>query len=285
MSRVEKIGVGARTVRELGLALRSGPFRVALVLSVILHVVFLVAIRRGVPEHGEGGRIPLMRVRLLRPAAAPVTTPASAAAPAVRQQRQGKPVIKEPSREPLPQGAGPGAIEQSTAPAVASSAAEIAEIAETLVPGVPGTESGPPTPLTGTTESGPSDPAAADRQLDGRDGPESGAGAGAGAVAGPTASDGGSTHPRPGPHELAAVRRRIDARKVYPQIAVRNGWEGRVLVEMRLEDDGRLAAVRLLEGSGYTVLDEATITAVHRASPFPPVARVLTVPVEYRLVP
>jgi protein TonB len=81
------------------------------------------------------------------------------------------------------------------------------------------------------------------------------------------------------------VRRRIDAHKVYPRIAVRNGWEGRVLVEMRLEGDGSLAAVRLLQGSGFTVLDEATITAVRRASPFPPVARILTVPVEYRLVP
>jgi protein TonB len=89
----------------------------------------------------------------------------------------------------------------------------------------------------------------------------------------------------PGPRDLTDVKRRIDARKVYPPIAVRNGWEGRVLVEMHLEVDGRLAEVRLLQRSGYAVLDEATITAVRRASPFPPIARVLTVPVEYRLVP
>jgi TonB family protein len=58
-----------------------------------------------------------------------------------------------------------------------------------------------------------------------------------------------------------------------------------VLVEMRLEGDGNLTGVRLLEGSGYAVLDDATIVAVRRAAPFPPVARVLTVPVEYRLMP
>ena len=85
--------------------------------------------------------------------------------------------------------------------------------------------------------------------------------------------------------DLAAVRSRIDSRKVYPPIAIRNGWEGRVLVEMRLEGDGRLLAVRLLQGSGYAVLDEATLVAVRLASPFPPVARVVTVPVEYRLIP
>ena len=108
------------------------------------------------------------------------------------------------------------------------------------------------------------------------------AGAGTSAVATAAAP---ASRQGPGPRDLAAVRHRIDAHKVYPQIAVRNGWEGRVLVEMRLEGDGSLTAVRLLEGSGYDVLDDATIVAVRRASPFPPVARVLTVPVEYRLVP
>jgi TonB family protein len=89
----------------------------------------------------------------------------------------------------------------------------------------------------------------------------------------------------PTAQEIAALRRRIDSRKVYPQIAIRNGWEGRVLVEMHLDLDGRLAAVRLVAGSGYSILDEATITAVRLASPFPPIARVVTVPVEYRLIP
>jgi TonB family protein len=106
-----------------------------------------------------------------------------------------------------------------------------------------------------------------------------------GTVVGTGAAGGSPGQKGPGPHDLADVKRRIEARKVYPTIAIRNGWEGDVLVEMHLEVDGRLAAVRLLKGSGYPVLDDATITAVRQASPFPPVARVLTVPVEYRLVP
>jgi TonB family protein len=65
-------------------------------------------------------------------------------------------------------------------------------------------------------------------------------------------------------------------------MAIRNGWEGRVLVEMHLDLEGRLAGVRLVASSGYAILDDATITAVRHASPFPPVARVVTVPVEYR---
>jgi protein TonB len=107
----------------------------------------------------------------------------------------------------------------------------------------------------------------------------------AGAPSAQTAGDESPAARAPSAQEIAALRRRIDARKVYPQIAIRNGWEGRVLVEMHLDLDGRLAAVRLVAGSGYSILDEATITAVRLASPFPPVARVVTVPVEYRLIP
>jgi protein TonB len=109
---------------------------------------------------------------------------------------------------------------------------------------------------------------------------------GQGGAAARTGAPGGSPGQKgSGPRDLADIRRRIDRQKVYPSIAIRNRWEGDVLVEMHLEVDGRLAAVRLLKGSGYAVLDEATITAVRRASPFPPIARRLEVPVEYRLVP
>jgi protein TonB len=85
--------------------------------------------------------------------------------------------------------------------------------------------------------------------------------------------------------ELARLRSRIDARKVYPQIAVRNGWEGEVVVELELGLGGNLEDVRLVRGSGYPILDKATIVAVRRAAPYPPLEGRVTVPVDYRLVP
>lgn len=62
-------GEGARAVRELGQALHSGPFRVALVLSLIVHLVLLAVLGWGGPgREGQGERrIRLMRVQLLRP--------------------------------------------------------------------------------------------------------------------------------------------------------------------------------------------------------------------------
>lgn len=63
-------GESARAVRELGQAFQSGPFRVALVVSLIVHLALLVFLSWGGVGREGGGerRIPLMRVRLLPPA-------------------------------------------------------------------------------------------------------------------------------------------------------------------------------------------------------------------------
>lgn len=83
--------MSARAVREFGLALRSGPFRVALVLSLIAHLVLLVVVGRGGLGREGGGdrRIPLMRVRLLPPLPLPAAVLAAPANnPAVRRPRR-----------------------------------------------------------------------------------------------------------------------------------------------------------------------------------------------------
>jgi protein TonB len=193
-------------------------------------------------------------------------------------------VLAPAASEPVPHQPGAVAPAESQAPPAAAytpATALGADAAGTGKGSVSAAASSPSAPPGASiVASGPGGPAG----NPGGGGPGAAPGGGAnGAPAGTAAGMAGRVSP--GPHDLAAVRRRIDARKVYPRIAVRNGWEGRVLVEMHLEGDGSLAAVRLLEGSGHTVLDEATITAVRLASPFPPVARVLTVPVEYRLLP
>jgi protein TonB len=317
VSRVAKSGVSVRALREFGLALRSGPFRVAFVLSLIVHLVLLIVFswgRLGGESVGER-RIPLMRVRLIPPAAEVDVPASSPTEPAIKPPAA--PKVKPPRPEPPGQQAAavvpplPAPVEPAPEAAVVSdgrvSGPAPAEIVRDAAP--ERRESGetahrpvaaapPPvlasaavlpssTPGGGVPAAGPASalslPAAAEGGSSGAD--TNAAPAGEGQQAAGTAAVAPESHPGLGPRDLASVRHRIDAHKVYPQIAVRNGWEGRVLVEMRLEGDGSLTAVRLLEGSGYAVLDDATIVAVRRASPFPPVARVLTVPVEYRLVP
>ena len=47
----------------------------------------------------------------------------------------------------------------------------------------------------------------------------------------------------------------------YPPLALRRGWEGTVLLEVRVTTNGRAAEVRVKQSSGYSLLDEAAMKA------------------------
>ena len=48
----------------------------------------------------------------------------------------------------------------------------------------------------------------------------------------------------------------------YPEMARRNGWNGRVLVRAQVSAAGRVTSVALQRGSGYGVLDQDALVAV-----------------------
>jgi protein TonB len=82
---------------------------------------------------------------------------------------------------------------------------------------------------------------------------------------------------------LAEIRRMIESHKSYPRLARRKGWEGEVVVELSLDGSGALRDVQVVRRSGYRVLDQATLTAVRSAGPFPPLSGRVQVPVSYRI--
>jgi protein TonB len=55
--------------------------------------------------------------------------------------------------------------------------------------------------------------------------------------------------------------------KRYPRVAIDNGWQGEVLVRMRIGPDGRIAALRVARGSGHEVLDRQALQMFRRAKP------------------
>lgn len=48
----------------------------------------------------------------------------------------------------------------------------------------------------------------------------------------------------------------------YPEIARRNGWEGRVLVRVEVSAEGRPISTSIAKSSGYGVLDQSALRAV-----------------------
>ena len=56
----------------------------------------------------------------------------------------------------------------------------------------------------------------------------------------------------------------FSARFTYPILARRRGWQGRARFGMQIESDGRLTGIRVLQGSGYGLLDRAALDTLQR---------------------
>jgi protein TonB len=71
---------------------------------------------------------------------------------------------------------------------------------------------------------------------------------------------------------LAEWRRRVETvgNQYYPQASLRYGIYGALRMLVTVRSDGSLEDVRLLESSGYAVLDEAALRIVRLAAPSPP---------------
>lgn len=64
-----------------------------------------------------------------------------------------------------------------------------------------------------------------------------------------------------------ALWNRIEQLKRYPALAKANHWEGKVVLEAVIRDDGAILALHVAESSGHSVLDLDALTVVKQASP------------------
>jgi protein TonB len=82
---------------------------------------------------------------------------------------------------------------------------------------------------------------------------------------------------------------RIEQLKRYPSLARNNHWEGKVLVEAVIQDDGAIIESQIAESSGHAVLDQQALMVLKQASPLTlkhPLGQrrvTILVPIIYRL--
>lgn len=69
---------------------------------------------------------------------------------------------------------------------------------------------------------------------------------------------------------IEGFRRRVEqvGNQHYPDLARANGWYGDVRLMVIVRPDGQIRAIRLLESSGYPILDEAARRSVREAAPY-----------------
>jgi protein TonB len=68
---------------------------------------------------------------------------------------------------------------------------------------------------------------------------------------------------------LAQVRGLIESNKSYPFAARRRGMEGEVLLQVKIDENGKLVSLELLSSSGHDLLNRAAEKVVRTAAPFP----------------
>ena len=68
-----------------------------------------------------------------------------------------------------------------------------------------------------------------------------------------------------------SIKRAIEIEWQYPEPALRQGLQGKLILEFTVLGNGTLERARLIRSSGFSVLDEEAIRAVRAAAPFHPI--------------
>ncbi len=93
-------------------------------------------------------------------------------------------------------------------------------------------------------------------------------------------------------HYLSGLRRRIEEKKSYPPAARQRRIAGRAVVEFVINADGAASGMKIIESARSSLLDQAALEAVRKASPFerPPADRFdlplkLQIPITFEIIP
>jgi protein TonB len=84
---------------------------------------------------------------------------------------------------------------------------------------------------------------------------------------------------------FAYIRDKILKNISYPDSARRMGWQGKVLLSFIITADGSVREFKIIQGSGFPILDKSAIETVKDTAPFPrpPGEAQLVIPIIYRL--
>lgn len=84
---------------------------------------------------------------------------------------------------------------------------------------------------------------------------------------------------------FAYIRELITGRLVYPAMARRMNWSGKTTVAFTIDENGSVHALKVVESSGYQILDKSALEAVRNVAPFPepPVRTRIVIPISFTM--
>lgn len=72
---------------------------------------------------------------------------------------------------------------------------------------------------------------------------------------------------------FTGMRKAIELVWIYPREAVQRGLQGEVLLEIVIEKDGKVSHMRVVNSSGFQLLDDNMVKTIKLASPFAPLPK------------
>lgn len=88
-----------------------------------------------------------------------------------------------------------------------------------------------------------------------------------------------------------ALQQRLNADFIYPWLARKRGWEGNVMLSLRVEQNGQLRDIKISQTSGYKVLDNSALDSARKINFLPEAAGLLhgntitlQIPVQFQLL-
>jgi protein TonB len=84
---------------------------------------------------------------------------------------------------------------------------------------------------------------------------------------------------------FAYIREKILRNIRYPAQARRLGWQGKVLVSFIINLNGTIKEAKVMQSSGYELLDRTTLETVKESEPFPrpPIEAQIVLPIVFHL--
>ena len=70
--------------------------------------------------------------------------------------------------------------------------------------------------------------------------------------------------------QFTYVRELIHRGLVYPPVARKMGWTGRVTVSFVVREDGGVREVKVIKSSGFAALDRSALETIKKCAPYPP---------------
>jgi periplasmic protein TonB len=81
------------------------------------------------------------------------------------------------------------------------------------------------------------------------------------------------------------IRKHIMESLIYPAMAQKRGWRGKVLVSFVINEGGEVEDITIVTSCGHDLLDKNVISTIHKAAPFPkpPEKAQIILPIVYDL--